>query len=653
MKIAGRLFVFVCLTAISIWAQGTTQISGTVKDASGLPVPGAEVKATQTATRAVRTATTAADGGYVFSNLPVGPYLLEITKEGFSRYVQSGIILQVDTNPRIDASLKVGAVSEQVTVQADAAMVETHNTGVGQVVDQQRVVDLPLNGREATQLILLAGATVVGNNTTNSNMNYPTITLSVAGGTSNGITFIMDGGTYNDPFNNLNLPLPFPDALQEFKVETSALPAQYGQHSAAAINAVTKSGSNEFHGDLFEFVRNGDFNARNFFAPTRDSLKRNQFGGTIGGPIRKDKIFFFVGYQGTILRSDPATSLGFVPTPAVLSGDFTTLASPACNGGRQIALSAASGFVNNRISPSLFSPVALKILQYIPTSTDPCGKIQYGVFNDQKEHLMLSRVDYQLGAKHTLFARYFLAHLEIPIQPDAATDALVTSSAGNSDQDQSAVAGDTYLINAGMVSSTPVSFNRSVTYRPNSYFSLCDLGVNMTCPDKYASVSITGGFAIGTGAAPTAPSNFAAVGFQIAEDMSLVRGAHQIGFGVNYIHTNLNGNVNLFGDGQFTFNGQTTGLGMADYFLGSASDFTQSAVGELQVRANYIGLYIQDAWKLTPRLTVNVGLRWEPFLPEYSVNGHENNFEPYWFQQGIHSSVYTNAPAGLLFPGDP
>jgi len=261
----------------------TSQINGSVQDPSGLAVPGAEIKVTHLATGATRVTTSAVDGAYVLPNLAVGSYQLQVTKDGFTKYVQSGIVLQVDSNPEINVNLRVGSVTEQVVVEAAAAMVETHSTGVGQVVDSQRIVDLPLNGRQATDLIFLAGAATIGPaGDLSSNKNYPTQVISVAGGQSNAMTYLLDGGTYNDPFNNLNLPIPFPDVLQEFKVETSALPAQYGHHAAAAVNAVTKSGGNEFHGDAFEFVRNGVFNARNFFAPARDSLKRNQFGGTLG-----------------------------------------------------------------------------------------------------------------------------------------------------------------------------------------------------------------------------------------------------------------------------------------------------------------------------------------------------------------------------------
>ena len=299
MKIFRKCMSVLALASAAMWAQApTAQINGVVKDATGLAVPGAEVKATQTATGAVRSASTGADGAYVLTNLPIGPYLLEVAKEGFSKYAQTGIVLQVASNPTVDATLKVGSVSEQVTVQADAALVETHSTGVGQVVDSRRVVDLPLNGRNVTELIFLAGFATTGNggtsaagtNPLNSVRNYPTIVVSVAGGVGNGVSFLLDGANHNDAANNLNLPLPFPDALQEFKVETSALPAQYGLHSAAAVNAVTKSGTNEFHGDAFEFLRNGDLNARDFFAPSRDTLKRSQYGGTVGGRIRKDKL---------------------------------------------------------------------------------------------------------------------------------------------------------------------------------------------------------------------------------------------------------------------------------------------------------------------------------------------------------------------------
>src|SRR5205809_4768483 len=351
-------FLFLSITSTVVWAQSTAQVSGTVKDQSGAVLPGVEVTATQTATGLVRNVVTNETGSYILPNLPIGPYRLEAALPAFRTFVQTGIVLQVNGNPEINIVLEVGQVAETVEVQADAVLVETRNTGVGQVIDNVRVMELPLAARNVQQLIILSGASV-GGGAQNSPRNYPTDVISVGGGLSNGLTYLLDGGTHNDPYGNLNLPLPFPDALQEFKVETSSVPAQYGQHSAGAVNVVTKSGTNEFHGDAFEFVRNKIFNARNAFAPERDGLKRNQFGGVLGGPIIKNKLFFFAGDQFTRVRSAPTTTIEFVPSTQMLAGDFTSIASAACNGGRQITLRAP--FVNNRIDPAQFSTVALNL----------------------------------------------------------------------------------------------------------------------------------------------------------------------------------------------------------------------------------------------------------------------------------------------------
>ena len=247
MRIIVRLLLGCSLACVAVWGQAisTSQLKGTVQDPSGSAIPGAVVTVTQTATGISRSVTTGADGGYLFTELAVGPYQLQVTKEGFSKSVHSGIVLQVASNPTIDVTLKVGAVNEQVVVEAAAAMVETQSTGVGQVIDQQRVVDLPLNGRQVTDLIFLTGG--ANSATLSGRSSYPSSTaVSIGGGGVGTVGYVLDGGTHNDPLSNQNLPLPFPDAIQEFKVETSALPAQYGYHSAGAVNVVTKSGTNEF-----------------------------------------------------------------------------------------------------------------------------------------------------------------------------------------------------------------------------------------------------------------------------------------------------------------------------------------------------------------------------------------------------------------------
>jgi hypothetical protein len=294
-------------------------------------------------------------------------------------------------------------------------------------MENVRVLELPLNGRQVTDLIVLSGAATVG--TVGSFVRgYPTINISVAGGMHNGLTYLLDGASHNDPFNNLNLPLPFPDALQEFKLETSGLSAQYGQHSAGAVNAVTKSGTNEIHGDLFEFVRNGALNARNAFATQADSLKRNQYGGTIGGPVIKNKLFFFGAYQATKERASPDPRFAYIPTPQMVAGDWTTFASAGCNNGRPLTL--RTPFSNGKIDPSAFSPVALSLLTHLPVPTDPCGQVQFGVRSRGDETVIIGKGDYHLTEKHSMFGRYLMAHALAPSHYDPSN--LLTTGASGS-----------------------------------------------------------------------------------------------------------------------------------------------------------------------------------------------------------------------------
>jgi hypothetical protein len=636
------------------WAQAIagSQLSGVVRDSSGAAIPGVEVTATKTDTGQLRTVFTDGDGKYSLPNLPVGPYQLKVVLQGFNTYLQDGIILQVGSNPEINVTLAVGAISEQVTVTANSPMVETKNTGVGQVIDNQRVMELPLNGRQATELIFLSGlATSAPAGDLNTNKNFPTVTISVAGGQANGITYIMDGGTHNDPFNSLNLPTPFPDALQEFKVETSALPARYGYHAASAVNLVTKSGSNQIHGDAFEFIRNFHFNARNYFAPQRDSLNRNQFGGTLGAPIVKNKLFVFGGYQGRIEKSNPPTSISFVPTQAMLQGDFTAFASPACNGGAQRTLTG--GFVGNRIDPSRLSPVALNLLKHVPVSDDPCGRIQYGIPNNSTEHQGLAKVDYTINGSSSFFARYFYAVYDNPATYDG-TNALTLSRTGQNNQVHSLVLGHNQVLSASTLNSLHVTINRTLNDRPlPPYFSATDLGAKIfSLVPGYVGINVTGnGFSIGNGG--TNPGFFNSKGFQIADDIDMVRGAHQFSIGGNWIHSRIETLNNRPTNGAFTFNGQGTGLSLADFMLGIVSGgFIQGNPVYDYDHSEYIGAYAQDNWRLRPNVTLNLGLRWEPFLPVQNTYSWVSHFERSRFDQNIRSTVYPQAPAGLMFPGD-
>jgi Carboxypeptidase regulatory-like domain/TonB dependent receptor len=637
------------------WAQavGGAQITGFVRDSSGGALPGVDVMVTQTDTGVSRSTVTSNDGGFAFPNLAVGPYQLKATLQGFSTFVQDGIILQVNSNPSLTVTLQIGAISEQLTVTANASMVETRSTGIGQVIDNKNVVELPLNGRQATELIFLSGlATSAPAADLNTNKNYPTVTISVAGGQANGMTYIMDGGTHNDPFNNLNLPTPFPDALQEFKVETSALPARYGHHAASAVNLVTKSGTNNYRGTVFNFLRNYRFNAKNALATTRDSLKRNQFGGTLGGPILQNKAFFFGGYQGRIEKTNPPTVIRWVPTAQMLAGDFTAFASPQCNGGRQIALRAP--FVDNRVAASQLNPVALSFSRYLPTATDPCGRVQFGIPNNSTEHQALGRIDYTLSAEHMIFTRYMFARYENPATYDGQ-NVLTLSRTGQENIANSLVTGHRWLPTNSVVNSFNVTFNRTLNDRPlPEFFTATDLGSRVFSPyPGYMGISVTGnGFTVGAGG--TNPGYFNSVAFQLSDDVDMVRGNHQISAGVNWIHTNIKTNNNRPTNGQFTFNGQTTGLSLADFMVGSVSGgFLQGNPVFDDDDHDYIGVYVQDDWRIRENFTVNVGLRWEPYIPLRSSRSWISNFDKARFDQNVRSTVYPQAPAGLYFPGDP
>src|SRR5256885_6474813 len=312
------LFISLFASTGNLWAQATAQISGTARDQSGAVLPGVEIRATQGETGITRATVSNETGSYVLPNLPIGPYKLEASLAGFRTYAQTGIVLQVESNPVINVTLEVGQVAETVEVEANAVLVETRSTSIGQVVENTRILELPLNGRQAVELIGLAGAATPAPVTDASARDpFNKTAFSIAGGLNSGVSFNLDGAFHNNPQGNGYMSTPFPDALQEFKVETSATAAAGGGKSAGSVSLVTKSGTNDIHGDLFEFVRNGIFNARNSFATKRDTIKRNQFGGTIGGPAIKNKLFFFSAYQGTRIRQDPSDRVTFVPEAAM------------------------------------------------------------------------------------------------------------------------------------------------------------------------------------------------------------------------------------------------------------------------------------------------------------------------------------------------
>jgi Carboxypeptidase regulatory-like domain len=453
-----------------VWAQATAQISGNVRDQSGAVMPGVEITATQTETGIARSTLTNETGSYVLPNLVVGSYRIEAALPGFRTYVQTGIVLEVNASLAVNPVLEVGQVNEQVEVQASTAVVETRAVGVGAVMQHEQIMELPLNGRDVSELIALAGASTPSPTGTNNRDPFVKQTISVAGGSSIGLNYSLDGANHNNPVFGTNLIMPFPDALQEFKLETSAMSAEKGVKPAGSVSLVTKSGTNAFHGNVFEFVRNAIFNARDASALTRDTIKRNQFGGTIGGPIQQNKLFFFAGYQGTTLRQAPTSDRQFVPTPAMLAGDFTTVTSAAC---RTIPVTLLPPFVNNRIDPALFSKAALNLTKLLPAPIDPCGEVRTSALIQTNEHIAVGRMDYQKNAKHSLFGRYLVAASATPPSYDLRKDALsITTSTGIGTDalTQSFAFGSTYLLSSSVVNSFRFTADRLAAGRTAAKF---------------------------------------------------------------------------------------------------------------------------------------------------------------------------------------
>jgi Carboxypeptidase regulatory-like domain/TonB dependent receptor len=660
------------------------EVDGRVTDPSGASVAGASVKMTEAGTHQVHTFTTDASGAFSFPNLPIGAYTLEVSMSGFKTYRQSGITLEVAHNVEQNVALQIGATTETVEVTANASMVETKDSAIAQVVEQQKIVDLPLNGRNLTQLLTLAGggtSAPAGDMTGSKNIqgSNGSGTFSVAGSQANGVSYLLDGGDNNDSFSNVNLPIPFPDAVQEFSVQTNAMQAQFGLHPGGAVNIVTKSGSNAFHGDVFEFLRNYEMNARpkglvepsgSVVQPVRDSLKRSQFGGTAGGRIIKDKLFFFGGYQQTVQRSNPAQTTAHVPTALTLKGDFSVEDAATSAGGCQktaVALkdpTTGNPFPGNIIPTSRFDAASVKMLSFIPVSTDPCGTYVYGQLANNPDWQAIGRIDYTINDKNSFYGRYYIYNYTAQAFFDGKNALTTGPNPGNKDQSNTVTLGETYVMSSTAVNSFHVTFNRRADNRgsANNLFGPQTLGIknttggpfadNMT--DNYIQVTVGNYFNIACGTC--APGYFNVNNFQLSDDITKIHGKHQFAFGVDARKEQFNSTNNQQANGQWTFSGGSTsgysGDNLADVLLGHMSGWNQGNALSDYMRQTVFAAYAQDSWRATEHLTLNLGARWEPSLPAIDKQCRGNQFNLADYIAGVHSTQYPAAPAGLLFGHD-
>ena len=412
-------------------AVAVAEVDGTVSDTSGKVMVNVPVTMIQADTQAVHSTITDAQGHFAIPNLPPGPYVLNVKSPGFKDYRQTGIVLQVGQTTTINVAMTVGSVTETVEVAANASMVETKDSAIAQVMDQAKIVDLPLNGRNLTQLLtLVGGGTTTAGRRSDGQQEHPGVErfghFLGGGGQANGVNYLLDGGDNNDSFSNVNLPIPFPDAVQEFSVQTNAMQAQFGLHPGGAVNVVTKSGTNAFHGDLFEFLRNYELNARtkglvevsgSVAQPSRDSLKRNQFGGTAGGKNHQGQALLLRRISTDGAAQQPGDEHGARPDGVDIGRKF--LGGRCRHFGRRLpdeghhAEGSHHGLIRSRaisFRQSRFDPAAVKLLsKYIPTSTDNCGTFSLRAAGRTIRTGRRSAAwIMSISEKHLIYGRYYI-----------------------------------------------------------------------------------------------------------------------------------------------------------------------------------------------------------------------------------------------------
>ncbi|MDQ6676783.1 MAG: carboxypeptidase regulatory-like domain-containing protein [Acidobacteriota bacterium] len=649
------------------FAQGLGTLVGTVADKTGAVMPSAQVKVTDEATSTVRETTTNDQGYYVVPALRPSTYTLTIEAVGFAPSVRKGILLQADESLTVNQTVSVQQSNQTIEVSSEVSQVNTTTSTVSEVVDQRRVVDLPLNGRNAASLLLVvAGATPApGTDVDQGNTKtFPaTVTVSTNGSRQNQVSFRLDGANNNDLYTNANQPFPFPDSLQEFSVQTANYSAKYGGNAGGVVNVVTKSGSNGFHGNLFEFVRNAEFNARNFFASKRDQLKRNQFGGTIGGPIDiprlysgKNRDFFFFGYQGTRIRNVGGTSSVFVPTASNLNGDFSNVLDigPANPFGKPTTVvDPVTGlpFPGNRIPTSRFDPAAVAFLKYIPVVTSGNGRVFYSVPLAQSFNEYVSRIDHSFSERDRLTARYFFDRFSNTGFLDNSN--YLSNSNFSVIESQNAMLAETHIVTPTALNEVRLSFSRETSNRgpaPGS-ISLASLGVNLYQPpvNTIEGINVSGFF----NPSQTDPASFIRNQYNLSDDFNWVLGKHSLSFGVSTIHAQVLLRNQFRTSGSYTFTSDVTNDALASFLLGYVRTFTQG-FGEFKDNLVNTGSgYVQDDFHASRRLTFNLGLRYDPLFPWQERMNRVEQFSVSNYNANVRSRIYANAPPGLLFHGDP
>ncbi|HEY7212275.1 MAG TPA: carboxypeptidase regulatory-like domain-containing protein [Bryobacteraceae bacterium] len=665
-------------------ADVTGNITGVVRDSSHALVAHAEVVATETSTNFSRTGNSDENGEFRLLALPPGQYTLTATAAGFEKFVTTGITLRVNDQLHIDVNLQVGAVREAVTVEANAVQVDTESTQLGQVVSTKQILSLPLNGRSFIDLLgLQAGVAPTTSGSMQQDRPVSGIlsagNISVNGQRETANAFLVNGGDVSEGRNNGAGLIPNLDSIQEFRLITNSFDAEYGKFSGSVMNAITKSGTNSFHGDAFEFLRNDTFDARNFFDPTKAELRRNQFGYAVGGPFIRNKLFWFTDYQGTKQVQGAGTGLVSVPTNDQRAGIFDPASFVDANGNSTVVNGSywaqvlsqrlgypvkdgeaySSVFPSGVIPSSAFAKPAIGILPYIPQQNQGDGLYSNSSEkNSVTDHKMGQRVDF-LNEMTGNWSFYY--HFDDSVVDSAFEAASVPGFPSTTpSRAQIAVMSNTKTFGPTQVNDFRVSFFRTSTRKDTpkgSFAKLSDLGF-VTGPGTLGIIPsgpanfpetvppiYFNSFSIGVPTLTTVQPNNT---WLFSDGFSKVVGSHSLKFGGEFRYLQINERNTCAPNGDFTFDGSETGVDFADFLLGAPVSYNQCSQQFLDSRTRYGAAYVQDSYKIKPNLTFNYGLRWEVSMPWYDTQGKIETIVP-----GLQSTVFPTAPTSWVVPGDP
>jgi Carboxypeptidase regulatory-like domain len=640
------------------FAQVQGQINGVITDSSGGVVPGATVTAIESQTGLSRDTISGANGFYTFPSLRPTTYEIRAVLAGFRTVKSQAVELNANLSLTVNLTLELGELSETVSVAGQAANVDLTTATLSEVVDHARIVELPLNGRDATKLTTLVAGTVVASVSTETGKTIPgALRLSSNGSEALSVSFRLDGTSNTDLYEHENLTFPFPEALQEFSIQTSNYSAAQGNSSGAVINAVTRSGTNNFHGGAFGYVRNKAFNARNYFAVEPDALDRRQYGGYLGGPVKvpgyngTNRTFFFAGWQGTLLKNTTASTIVFAPTNDQRNGNFATCGAP-CNAAIRDPLTGQP-FPGNQIPVSRFDPASVKLMSYFARE-DGTGQHQVSRASAMDFNQVVLKVDHQLTNNDQLSGRYFIDHFDnAAIMTPGDLLSYRTGSPKSRVRSQSGVYAWKKTLTSTLLTETHVGFQRMHAGRvtPDTP-SLQELGIRLplypTTPNLQ-SISVDGYFSVGA----DAPSDFVRNGVEFNNRTNWMKGKHSIQFGAEgqWYKATIDSEYRV--PGTFTFNGTATGNAMADFMLGDMRTFDQGT-GEYKDNVNfYSSAFFQDDYKIHPRLSLNLGVRYEPTRPWHEQVGRIQIFRLEDYYAGRRTTLFDNAPPGVFFRGDP